>query len=99
MLIVVQNRENLYLYPLEELGGLSLDGSSLSFNGPAEARVVEQRTSTPEEAKERFEDIVEALKSKKVDVYDVREDVGYWNKPQKAHTPKKAPTPKESPKE
>ena len=47
-----------------------------------------------EPLKKRFADIVAALESGKVKVYDVDKDVGYWNpKPKPKPKPKSTPKP------
>ena len=64
---------------------LILSHNSLSFYG--ESYII--GTSNDDAA--RFEDIVDALSSGDVNVYDVRKDIGYWKPKTRAHsTAKKA---------
>ena len=95
MYILTQSGNDRYLYPLREQQGMTLNGGILSFNGGAFCRII-NGTVTAEEAAARFDDIVRALKSKKVEVYDVSKPIGTQPKaPQKA-APAPEPAPKES---
>ena len=92
MFILTKNSNRSFLGNLEELGGITLENNLVSFNSSAISRVV--NGGEPEEVQARFDDIVAALNSGKVIVYDVSKAVGYW-KP-KPSTHKKA-EPKASP--
>lgn len=87
--------QELHLIPLLEQEGIVLSNESLSFNGDASARVINERV-TADEAKARFDDIIRALRSGKVLVYDTRLPVGQQPKsaPKKAPAAQEAPAPK-----
>ena len=81
-------------YKLVSLGStevLSYVKNVLSINDGSPAT----RYDTEEEGKARFDDIVDAVNSKSVVVYDLTKKVGYW-KPK--HTHKQRAAPKADPK-
>ena len=92
MYILVRDPGRSFLGELEALGGISLDSDRISFNNGATSYVMQDEPQEVLEA--RFNDIVAALNSGKVIVYDRSKPVGYW-KP-KPSTHKKA-EPKASP--
>lgn len=93
-LVMEDKRDNLYLINLDAVSGLEgrLEDNHLSLINDSPVR----NLGSAEAVAERLEDIVKALDSGKVNVYDIRKPVGYWVPPKKA--PAKT-APKTAPKE
>ena len=93
------NPGNLYLIPVDEQSGIRLEDGTLRFNGSAPCRVINGQDITQDELQARFEDIVRAMKSGKVAVYDVRKPLGTQpkttQKPAAAPKEQSAPAPKQ----
>lgn len=83
----------LFLQNIDAFPAITLRNGYIGFPNGGQYVVVD----TDQEAlKSRFEDIVEALASGEVRVYDTREKVGYWKpkpKPARSHAKKPAPAP------
>lgn len=70
---------------------LVFSGNSIVFYGEG---TVAATSNDADALSARFEDIVDALNSGDVTVYDVRKDVGYWKPKTRAHSTAKKPAAK-----
>ena len=101
MQILTQSGDRMYLQNIDTFGSIALRAGYIGFPGAGE--YIAQSTDQSE-LEERFLDIVAAVDSGDVNVYDTRKAVGYWKpKPARAKKPaaaKKAPAtpPPEEPK-
>ena len=89
---------NLYLYPIDEMQGFHLFTNSniIKFNSAAVSAAYRPPTgTTPEQLKARFDDIIRALQSGKVNVYDTRKPIGTQPKPKSGSGTTPAPVPKQ----
>ena len=81
------------LVNLEMADALVYNGSILTTNVvPTQAK----RYKDNEEGLEQFNDIVEALLSEQVDVYDLEEKPGYWKKEEEHKEEAHKPTPRKT---
>ena len=70
---------------------LIISGNTLTFYGQSDIIGVSNDATA---LLARFNDIVDALDSGNVNVYDVRKDVGYWKPKTRAHSTAKKPAAK-----
>lgn len=93
MHILTEADGHLFLQNVNAFPAITLRGGYIGFPNAGQNIVA---SSDQDELKVRFLDIVDALASGDVTVYDTREKVGYWKPKPKAarsHTKKPAPAP------
>ena len=82
---ILKNESNRsYLANLEQNGGINLQSGKIRFNNGGNFYIL--HNVSDEELESRFNDIVAALASKKVDIYDADKPVGYWKPKPSTHT-------------
>lgn len=87
MYILVKNSDRSFLGNLEQNGGINLQSGKVRFNIGGNYIL---HNVSDEEANARFDDIVAALGSGKVGIYDASKAVGYWKPKPASSAPKKA---------